>query len=206
MKSGIAAINHVKKLLPTKTKLQIFNALVKSHYEYCAMAWIPSLTKNQIQKIVKLQKHGLRLVYLTHKLAHSAHLFIKSNITRFDLLFKKTVIELFHKKYLGTLPKLISDKLDEFEKSKNPRTKNLKIPNYYKKGNLFFEILNVWNNLPESIKDPPKKLFISKKRINEFIKKEYILCELKNCISCQVTPFEDLMNPLNELITALNKP
>ena len=36
MKSGIAAINHVKKLLPTQTKLQIFNALVKSHYEYCA--------------------------------------------------------------------------------------------------------------------------------------------------------------------------
>ena len=206
MKSGIAAINHVKKLLPTQTKLQIFNALVKSHYEYCAMAWIPSLTKNQIQKIVKLQKHGLRLVYLTHKLAHSAHLFIKSNITRFDLLFKKTVIELFHKKYLGILPKMISDKLDEFEKSKNPRTKNLKIPNYYKKGNLFFEILNVWNNLPENIKNPPKKLFISKKRINEFIKKEYILCELKNCKSCQVTPFEDLMNPLNELITALNKP
>ena len=188
MKSGIAALNLVKKTLPTCTKLQIFNSLIKPHYEYCTMAWMPSLSKSQVQKIVNLQKQGLRLVYSANRLSHSTQLFINSNITRFDLLFKKSVVEIFHKKQLGLLPKMMSDKLNEIEKSKNLRTNNLRIPSEYKKGDLFFEIINTWNNLPDKIKEPPPMLFISKKRIKEFIKNEYIICQLKNCQSCQVTP------------------
>ena len=51
IKSGIAALYMVKNLLPSKTKLQIFNGLVKSHYEYCSMTWIPSLNIKQIGTI-----------------------------------------------------------------------------------------------------------------------------------------------------------
>ena len=56
MKSGLAALNMVKKTLPTRTKLQIFNALIKSHYEYASIAWTPSLTKSQVKKIIKLHR------------------------------------------------------------------------------------------------------------------------------------------------------
>ena len=38
------------------------------------------------------------------------------------------------------LPKMIEEKLNEFELSKNPRTRNMKIPHFYKKGDLFYEI------------------------------------------------------------------
>ena len=47
MKSGLAALNMVKKTLPARTKLQIFNGLIKPHYEYASIAWSPSLTKAQ---------------------------------------------------------------------------------------------------------------------------------------------------------------
>ena len=203
MKSGIAALNLVKKQLPSRTKLQIYNALVKPHYEYCCLVWFPSLTQKQITKIVTLQKQALRLIYLANRLSHSNTLFLKSNIVRFDLIFKKTVIEIFHKKYLGLLPKLLKDKIEKIENSKNTRTHNFKIPHIYKKGDLFYEIINTWNNLPSDIKIPPAKLFISKKRIKTFIQSEYKPCQLKKCKSCEVTNYENMMNPINEIITVL---
>ena len=204
MKSGIAALNMVKRLLPTKTKLQIFNSLIKPHYEYCYLVWFPSLNQKQITKITTLQKQALRLIYLANRMTHSKTLFQKSNIVRFDLIFKKSVIEIFHKKYLGLLPKLLSEKLDLIENSKNKRTQNLKIPHIYKKGDLFYELINTWNNLPPDIKIPPAKLFISKKRIKAFIQSEYKPCEKENCKSCEVTNFELMMNPINEIITVLS--
>ena len=203
MKSGLAALNMIKSVLPTRTKLQIFNSLIKPHYEYCSIIWSTKINKKQTQKIIKLQKQGLRLVYSANKLCHSSNLFLKSGITRFDLLFTKNTIELFHKKQLGIVPKLIKTTVDELCSSKNPRNNNLRIPSIYKKGDLMYELLNSWNNLPESIKTAPNKSFKSKKMISDFIKTKYEICQLKKCESCKVTWFENIMNPINELITVL---
>ena len=203
MKSGLAALNMVKKILPTRTKLQIFNSLIRPHYEYCSIIWSTKLNNKQSQKIIKLQKQGLRLVYSANRLCHSSNLFIKSGITRFDLLFTKFTIDLFHKKHLGMVPKLINTTLNELCSSKNPRNNNIRIPSIYKKGDLMYELLNTWNNLPEDIKTAPNKSFKSKTMISDFIKTKYEKCQLKKCESCRVTLFEDIMNPINELITVL---
>ena len=186
MKTGIAALNLVKRQLPIKTKLQIYNALIKPHYEYCCLIWIPSLTQKQLSKIITLQKQALRIIYQANRMSHSNTLFLNSNIVRFDLLFKKNVIEIFHKKYLGLLPNLLKNKIDNIESSKNSRTLNLKIPHGYKKGDLFYELTNTWNNLPHDIKDPPINLLSSKKRIKSFIQSEYKQCYQKNCKSCEL--------------------
>ena len=66
-----------------------------------------------------------------------------------------------------------------------------------------YELLNSWNNLPESIKTAPNNSFNSKKMISDFIKTKYEICQLKKCESCKVTWFENIMNPINELITVL---
>ena len=193
MKSGLAALNLVRNILPSKTKLQIFNGLIKPHYEYNSIIWSTNLNKKQVQKIINMQKRGLRLVYSANKLCHSSALFIKSNITRFDLLFKKTTIEIFYKRHFGTLPEMLSNKLNLIEKSKNSRTNNLKIPPIYKKGDLIYEIINNWNHLPTTIKTPPDIQFKSKKRISDFIKEQYEICNIEDCSSCRVTPYENIM-------------
>ena len=194
MKSGLAALNMVKKTLPTRTKLQIFNALIKSHYEYASIAWTPSLTKSQVKKIIKLQKQGLRLVYLTHRMAHSSSLFIKSGITRFDLLFKKSTMELMHKYKQNLLPRKLTKAFNELTKSKNTRNNNYRIPAVYRKGDLFYEILNTWNNIPNEMKEIPNKHTTSKTMIKNFLKKQYEPCLVKNCESCKVTPFDNITN------------
>ena len=199
MKSGLAALNMIKKTLPTRTKLQIFNALIKPHYEYASIVWTPNLTKAQMNKIITLQKQGLKMVYSTHRMSHSSVLFIKSGITRFDLLFKKSVMELIHKHEQILLPRKLTKALNELTKSKNTRKNNFRIPSIYKKGDLFYEILNTWNNLPNDMKDIPATHSKSKSMISNFIKNEYELCTTKNCKSCEVTPFEDIMSNINEL-------
>ena len=50
----------------------------------------------------------------------------------------------------------------------------MKIQSVYKKGDIFFEIINAWNNLPE--KNKRTAIYI-KKRIKEFLKNEYVICK-----------------------------
>ena len=78
-----------------------------------------------------------------------------------------------------------------------------KDPLNLQKGDLMYELLNTWNNLPEDIKTAPNKSFKSKTMISDFIKTKYEKCQLKKCESCKVTLYEDIMNPINELITVL---
>ena len=66
IKKGLCALNSVKYILPVHTKLLIFNALIKYHYEYAAIMWYPSLKGYQIKEIVKYQKRALRYVYVRH--------------------------------------------------------------------------------------------------------------------------------------------
>ena len=63
MRSGLRALYFVKHTLPTKTKLLIFNSLIRSHYEYCHQIWSTNLTKGQINEIIVLQK--VRLAYFS---------------------------------------------------------------------------------------------------------------------------------------------
>ena len=195
MKSGLAALNMVKSSLPTHTKLLIFNSLIKPHYEYCSLIWSTKINAKQTQQIIKLQKQGLRLVYSANRLSHSSYLFLKSRITRFDLLFTKYTIDLFHKKQLGLVPKLIKSTLDGLSSSKNPRNNNLRIPSIYKKGDLIYDLLNTWNNLPEGLKTCPKNILQSKKMISEFTQTKYEICQLKCCDSCKATKPYDPMDP-----------
>ena len=195
MKSGLAALNMVKSSLPTHTKLLIFNSLIKPHYEYCSLIWSTKINAKQTQQIIKLQKQGLRLVYSANRLSHSSYLFLKSRITRFDLLFTKYTIDLFHKKQLGLVPKLIKSTLDGLSSSKNPRNNNLRIPSIYKKGDLIYDLLNTWNNLPEGLKTCPKNTLQSKKMISEFTQTKYEICQLKCCDSCKATKPYDPMDP-----------
>ena len=58
---------------------------------------------------------------------------------------------------------MLKVKLNEFGMSRNRRTNNIKIPSAYKKGDLFYELIDTWNNLPSDIKEIPESLPNSKK-------------------------------------------
>ena len=190
MKSGIAALNFVKFLLPTKTKIQIFNGLVKPHYEYSSIIWSRNLNKKQLQQILTLQKKAIRLVFLTKRISHTSILFKQTSITRFDHLLTKTTLDLFHRKNLNLLPSAISKLLDlpKYDRLRTTHKDNLKIPDTYKKGDLIYEITKSWNECDHQIKEPSINQNIMKTNIKKYINNKITNCTATNCLSCKFTP------------------
>ena len=103
-------------------------------------------------------------------------------------------MELMHKYKQNLLPRKLTKALNELTKSKNTRNNNYRIPAVYRKGDLFYEILNTWNNIPNEMKEIPNKHTTSKSMIKNFLKKQYEHCHVNNCESCKVTPFNELKN------------
>ena len=103
-----------------------------------------------------------------------------SGITRFDLLFTKSTIDLFHKDNLELSPPAIKDILDQCKDIANPRPQykyNKIIPHCYKKGNLMYKIIKTSNSLLEHMKIPITGKYQSKKKIKKFIQtQQYQTC------------------------------
>ena len=190
MKSGIAALNFVKFLLPTKTKIQIFNGLIKPHYEYSSIIWSRNLNKKQIQQILTLQKKAIRLVFQAKRLSHTSILFKQTSITRFDYLLTKTSLDLFHRKTLNLLPNAITKLLDlpKYDRLRTSHKDNLKIPDIYKKGDLIYELTKSWNECDHQIKEPSINQNIMKTNIKKYINSKIINCSAINCLPCKYTP------------------
>ena len=184
----------MKHTLPTKTKLLIFNSLIRSHYEYCHQIWSTNLTKGQINEIIVLQKRALRVVYSQHSKSHTAKLFKISGITRFDHLFQKSTLELFYKDNIDLSPTAIKELLQSCKMIENPRPQykhNRIIPHYYKKDNLMYRIIKTWNQLPEYMKEPTTLgKFQIKRKIKEYLMTLYETCQKTNCYSCSVTSIQ----------------
>ena len=195
MVKGISALYFVKHDFPSKIKLMIFNALVKSAYEYATPIWSLNLKKYQINELLKLQKRGLRAVYNIRKKCHSDQLFRQSGIVRFDFLFIKYVIELLFKFFINDLPAKIKELLNHFtfpRKLRNSELHIFNIPLHLRQGDLFYNIMSTWNNVPtyirkeiyeESQKEKPsimKVKYIAKK----YVESLYPICNKKPCFLC----------------------
>ena len=195
MNKGIAALSFVKFDLPTRTKILIYHALVKSAYEYATPIWSLNLNLGEINYIIRLQKRALRAVYRIKRMCHSIILFKKSGVIRFDFLFLKYTMELVFKFFTRELPEKILELLNHFEfprKLRNSEMYHFNIPEYYKKDDLYYEIMTTWNKIPsymkesiheEALKEKPS-FQIVKSLTKKYIESLYPECNKKPCVLC----------------------
>ena len=196
IKSGIAALNYVKKYLPTKTKLLIYHGLIQSHLDYVSIIWLTSLNKGKMKQLLTLQKRAIRLVFNKHYICHTADLFRKAKVTRIDFQILKSSLEFIYLKSKDLLPEEISKIITNFDHqicTRQNSSMKFNIPPEYKKGDLVYTILDNWNNIPIEMKktiiDGRKgtsniSTIIMKRKIKEYIFDQYEKCYLKNCYSC----------------------
>ena len=187
--SGIAALSYVRYLVPTKTKIQIYNGLINPHYSYANLIWTRNLTLKQKTHLITLQKRSLRIIYQTHRLSHTADLFIHSGITRFDFQLNRSALDLIHRTQMNKVPKSIK-KLLNLQEITNNRTNDkskFKIPPHHKKGDLLYEILDCWNKADSNIKEQKAGIFSLKKDLKKYFETKYVICNNENCASCKVT-------------------
>ena len=74
----------VKNQLSQKAKLNVYHSLIHSHLDYCAMIWISSIRKKQLNMLKVIQKKALRVVFGTRYNAHTSGLFQSTGITKVE--------------------------------------------------------------------------------------------------------------------------
>lgn len=110
LSSTTGALSRCQRLLPTKVKLQIYYALFASHLNYCNLVWITT-TKQNLNKILLLQKKILRHIADIPYLASTRTVFQEYTVMRVQHLYKFRVLQAFYfsdtyKKFLETISHL----------------------------------------------------------------------------------------------------
>ncbi len=66
----IGILNRIKHILPTQTRVLLYNSLILPHINHCIMAW-----GRQSNRMFKLQKRAIRIVANSKYNAHTEPLF-----------------------------------------------------------------------------------------------------------------------------------
>lgn len=74
LSSAIGILARVRRILPTKVKIMIYNALVSSLLQYCSLVWCTTGVTN-LRKLHLLQKRAIRHIASVHYTSSTKHMF-----------------------------------------------------------------------------------------------------------------------------------
>ena len=97
LKSTIYALLPIRKLLTTKAKNIIYNSLFKSNLDYGSVTYQDKLKNSNIQKLMKLQKMCIRLIFNARPGIHTKKLFEISKITPASETYTEQSIKMLYK-------------------------------------------------------------------------------------------------------------
>ena len=181
----------LKNILPEKTLLNIYNALIAPHLNYGIVAWGDS-NRSQLKRLIVLQKKCIRNICHSKFNAHTNPLFQKHKILKYQDLYKLNCCKLYYRSKTGTLPQYHTEKLPSISLI-NPhlsrQSGNIYIRitlNNIQRRLLNYKIGSEWNKLSNSMKTVSNvslKLF-TKKLKTIFIQSYHHSCTSRNCFSC----------------------
>lgn len=106
LSSCLYALNCSKRLIDKRNKIKLYYALFESRLRYGINLWY-NTTKQNINKITKLQKRALRIIYNEKYNASTEPLFKQSKIMNIHGLYEKDILTMMYKFYhYKTLPYL----------------------------------------------------------------------------------------------------
>ena len=200
LKNATRSLISTRKFLNTRTKLSIYNALFKSNLEYGSITYQDKLNNDQLNKLTKLQKICLRLIYNARPNSHTINLYKKSKIIPVNETFNTESIKFVFKNtnelYKSKQPKVINELINK--KPKNSKQTRLSqntnmIPLHTKQaGSLLYSITKQWNNLPNDLKNAGnyKRLMMD---LICYAQRKLVPCSILNCKICQISINPQLM-------------
>merc|ERR1712102_136451 len=105
------------------------------------------LNKTQMEKLKRLQKKAVRLIFNARKTSHTKELFKLSKITPTEYVYRNV-----SETSASDQPEAIKDILFQnpntctIQLRSNDDTTKIKIKSEFKKGQCFYNILDTWNN------------------------------------------------------------
>ena len=170
----------------------MFNSLCLSHLSYAISVW-GSSSSSTLNRLVTLQKKGIRHVCNSKYNAHTDPLYFDNNILSLKDLFNLSIVKLVFKKRQSKLPLYHSKKLPikseilEIEtRQKHDIIMDTCKPKISKMNSINFKTGTAWNTLPFEIKNGHYKTI---KTFSKHVRKYYIskydkTCQVRNCYIC----------------------
>ena len=95
----IGTLNRIKHILPTQTRILLYNSLILPHINYCIMAWA-----YQSNRLFKLQKRAIRIVANSKYNTHTEPLFKLYRILKLADVLTLQTMKVYHKFRNNELP------------------------------------------------------------------------------------------------------
>ncbi|MFK7748837.1 MAG: reverse transcriptase domain-containing protein [Kordia sp.] len=177
--AGIAALARVKRTAVIKTKVLIYNALIKPHLEYGITSWYPTTTEAEKNTLSRIQKIAVRLIKGVKRPVHINNLYKELKILTLKDLYETAVINDFI----------------TYKYTKNPNKKRYKIAENNRRSNgkllatsrgkTINDHVKILNNTTDSwntniFKRKTVIKNIRKERISNYIS----LCDTTTCYIC----------------------
>ena len=189
----IGVIGRACRFRETPQLILLYNTMVLPHLQYCLINWGNFKDDRNLRfrdRILRLQKCFLRMIYGEGRLSHADPLFAKTGALKIDDLFKQSVRCFSFKLAKNMLPARmasLANRIGHSHQTRGSQT-NLAISSSNHRS-LRYIAPTLWNSLPTALKELPTISTFknnSKKELLEPYSK--FVCTKKNCQSCPLTP------------------
>ena len=155
--SAIGALKRVRPFISKETAIQIYNALIMPHFDYCSPVW-DCLSGYLSDKLQKLQNRAARVITKSPFDTSSNHLLSTLDWERLSFRRKKQKALMMYKTMNDLAPEylqsLFSQRHSTYNLTNSEGRLTLSKPrtNYLKRS-LSYGGAMLWNNLPKSLKN-----------------------------------------------------
>ena len=154
--SAIGALRRIRSLISQSTAVQIYNALIQPHFDYCAPVW-DGLSSYLCEKLQKLQNRAARVILQANCEANSSLLLESLKWDQLSLRRRKQKAIIMFKSLNELAPvylhDLFSEQRTDYDLHDSFRKLNLPKPRTdYLKHSFGYSGALLWNSHPENIR------------------------------------------------------
>ena len=154
--SAIGALKRVRPFVSTRTAVQVYQALIQPHFDYCCSVW-DGFGETLSNKIQKLQNRAVRVITRSHYDTSASSLLNNLHLDNLCLRRKKIKAGIMFKIINGDAPSYLQNLFSVRGSGYNLRDSEIKLnlpkprTNYLKRSLCYSGAL-LWNSLPQNIR------------------------------------------------------
>ena len=190
----VGIIGRARKFMDTPQLVLLYNTMVLPHLQYCLVNWGNFKEDRNLKlrdRILRLQKCFLRIIYGVHRLSHADPLFARMGTLNIEDLYEQTTRCLSFRLVNNMLPKRMASLANKVNHSHQTRgsQSNLAI-NSKNHQSLKYILPKHWNSLPPPILKQSTSISSFKTNSKKDLVTSYsnFSCTTRNCRSCLPTP------------------
>lgn len=150
LRKVLGLIYQASTCLPRKILILLYNSLINSKITYCLESW-GNASQIHLNKIFKIQKRVIRIIYKCHPTDHTSNLFKKSNILPIFQLYTLRISLLSHKSFYSV------SKSNSTLAAYPTRHSHLSLPLPKSSSacghrQVTYQMATIWNSLPDKIR------------------------------------------------------